>query len=115
MTDLPSVPMPIPLENFTPEQYLQYQSWRIEVQIIATHLNEWKKAKQGDKGKHEASIFKAVTIANERALKFPAIPLPHDIVDPATSAHLDLPTMIQELSGLFSNVQLAAGTPRETS
>src|SRR5215212_1747759 len=42
MTELPS----IPIEGFTLEQYLQYQSWCLEMQIIATHFHEWKTAKQ---------------------------------------------------------------------
>ena len=98
MTELSS----IPIEGFTLEQCLQYQSWRTEVQIIATHLHEWKTAKQEDKGKYETPILQAVAMANQRALKFPVIELPVDIVDPVTSAHLDVPAMIQELISLFS-------------
>jgi len=94
--------MTIPIEGFTIDDYLQYQSWRIGVQIIATHLHEWKTAKQGDKGKHQALLLKAVATANERALKFPAIELPVDIMDPVTATHLDLSAMIQELTSLFS-------------
>jgi len=98
MTELPS----IPIEGFTLEQYLQYQSWCLEMQIIATHFHEWKTAKQEDKRKYETPILQAVAMANQRALKFPAIALPVDIVDPVTSAHLDVPAMIQELTSLFS-------------
>jgi len=102
MTELASFPMTIPIEGFTLNQYLQYQSWCIEVQIITTHLHEWKTAEQEDKGKYETPILQAVAMANQRALKFPAIELPVDIVDPVTSAHLDVPEMIQELTNLFS-------------
>jgi hypothetical protein len=102
MTELSSIPITIPIEGFTLDQYLQYQSWRTEVQIITTHLHVWKTAKQEDKEKYETPILQAVAMANQRALKFPAIELPVDIVDPVTSAHLDLPEMIQELTSLFS-------------
>jgi hypothetical protein len=104
---LSSVPMQIPMPGFTLEQYLHYLSWRIEVQMVATCLNEWREA--GSRATQKAPILKALAAVSKRSEKFPAIELPNDIVDPITSRHLDLPTMIQELEGLIENVQLTAG------
>lgn len=108
------------------EEYNEYRSWRIEVQMIATYLNDWKQSKPEDKGKCVPQIQMALDMANKRATKFPMIDLPTDILDPvasasgllaptATEAHLNIPVMIQELTSLFGNVQLVAGTPMETS
>ena len=108
---LPSVPMQIPIQGFTQEQYLQYLSWRIEVQMVANYLNEWKQG--GDKERHKASILKAVAAASKRSEKFALIELPNDIVDPVTAGRLDLPAIIQELTGLFGPIQLTAGTAKE--
>jgi hypothetical protein len=104
---LPSVPMQLPIEGFTLEQYLHYLSWRIEVQMVATRLNEWRHG--GDK----AYILKAIEAASKRSEKFPAIEMPQDIIDPLTAGHLDLTAMLQELTGLFGSVQLTAGTAKE--
>jgi hypothetical protein len=121
---LPSVPMTVPF-GMTLEEYNHYLSWRIEVQMIATFLHDWKIAKEEDKSKCLDPIKQALDRANQRAMMFPPVLLPVDIVNPnasasdplaqdATSAHLSLHTMIQELASLFENAQLAAGTPRET-
>src|SRR5690349_6490366 len=87
---LTSVPMQLPIQGFTLEEYLHYLSWRIEVQMVAKHLHEWKTAGQVDKGKFEGPIRQAVEAANKRAEKFPITDMPNDIVDPVASGHLDL-------------------------
>ena len=103
---LPTVPMQVPLSGFTLEQYLQYLSWRIEVQMVATCLNDWRQ--EGDR--HKVSITKAVAAANKRSEKFPLIDLPNDIINPVASGYLDVPAILDELTGILGNVQLAAGS-----
>src|SRR5688572_947999 len=85
---LPSVPMQIPVEGLMLGKYLEYLSWHIEVQVVATYLNERKQ--EGDKERHKASILKAVAAGS-----------------------LDLGAMMQELTELFGLIQLTARTAKE--
>jgi hypothetical protein len=98
---LPHVPFTVPIPGMTFEEYLEYQSWRIEIQVLAMLL--------ADKSTPKSQIINHLVAINRRATCFPVQPLPEDIptavvkfTSPNTrSGVLSIPMLIEELTLLL--------------
>jgi hypothetical protein len=99
---LSRVPFTVPISGMTFEEYLEHQSWRIEIQVLAMLL--------ADKSTPKSKIIDQLVAINRRASRFLEQPLPEDIpttiseltiadVRPGT---LSIPLIIQNLTQTFS-------------
>ena len=100
-----------PILGMTWEQYREYQSWRIMLQVIAMQFAIYQKASGGEKISWQIRIQETVTRANLQATKFPPQGLPQNLVQPvaldflAPNAQTEywLPRIIQEIINEFTN------------
>jgi hypothetical protein len=67
---LPYVPFTVLTSEMTFEDYLEYQSWRIEIQVFAMLLV--------DQAMPKSKIIDQLVAINRRAARFPQQPLPED-------------------------------------
>lgn len=65
---LPHVPLTVPIPGMKFEEYLEYQSWRIEIQVLVMLLV--------DKSTPKSKIIDHLVAINRRATRFPVQPLP---------------------------------------
>jgi hypothetical protein len=101
-----------PILGMTWEQYRDYQSWRIMLQMIAMQFAFYQKATGGEKILWQTRIQETVTRANLQATKFPPQGLPQDLPQPValdflafnTQTEYWLPRIIQEIINEFTNV-----------
>ena len=102
---------PPPILGMPWEQYREYQSWRIMLQVMAMHFAAYQKATGGEKISWQIRIQETVRRANLQATKFPPQGLPQDLVQPvafdflAPNAQTEywLPKFIQEIIHEFTN------------
>ena len=100
-----------PILGMTWEQYREYQSWRIRLQVIAMQFAIHQKATGGEKISWQIRIQETVTRANLQATKFPPQGLPQNLVQPValdflalnTQTEYWLPRIIQEIINEFTN------------
>jgi hypothetical protein len=95
---LPHVPFTVPIPGMTFEDYLEYQSWHIEIQVLAMLL--------ADKTTPKSKSLAHLVAINRRATRFPVQPLPLtalDLIDPNGKPGILSPFLrIQELTQLFT-------------
>ena len=102
---------PPPIPGMTWEQYRDYQSWRIMLQVMAMQFAIYQKATGGEKISWQIRIQETVTRANLQATKFPPQGLPQDLPQPValdflalnTRTEYWLPRIIQEIIHEFTN------------
>ncbi|HLO13651.1 MAG TPA: hypothetical protein VK206_02405, partial [Anaerolineales bacterium] len=71
-SSLPRVRFTVPIPGMTFEEYLQYLSWRIEIQVLAMLLV--------DKAIPRSKVIDQLVSVNRRAARFPVQPLPDNTV-----------------------------------
>jgi hypothetical protein len=99
---LPQVPFTVPILGMTPEEYREYLSWRIQIQVLAMLLS--------DKSTPKSKIMDQLVTINHRANCFPVQPLPDDLrttalefTDPGGQPGiLCMPLLIRRLWELFA-------------
>jgi hypothetical protein len=72
-----------PIPGMTWEQYRDYQSWRITLQIIAYQFANYSQTAGGEKLLWKKRLQDSVTGANVQVTRFPGQGLPKDVVQPA--------------------------------
>ena len=72
---LPHVPFTVPIPGMTPEEYREYLSWRIQIQVLAMLLS--------DKSTPKSKIMDQLVAINHRADCFRVQPLPDDLLTTA--------------------------------
>jgi hypothetical protein len=104
MSDLPSVPFAVPVPGLSFEEYLQYQMWRIDIQMVATAVWTWKHALSGgEKADARKHILNNLADANKRAQGFPCQPLPDDIREPHEDRpFIRIPELLADLAEVFA-------------
>lgn len=70
---LPHVPFTVPIPGMTFEEYREYLSWRIEIQVLATIWKDWKQsASGGERENYESKIMEHLVSGTERTSANPS-------------------------------------------